>query len=54
LTRAPIDRRLVVADLLDAAELAWLNNFHARVRADVIDLLEDEAAAWLLQATAPI
>lgn len=54
LTRAPIDRRLIVADLLEAEEIAWLNNFHARVRADLIDLVEGETAAWLVQATAPI
>jgi len=54
LTRAPVDRRLIVADLLEAEEIAWLNNFHARVRADLIDLVEGETAAWLVQATAPI
>ena len=32
LTLVPIDRRLVVADMLAADELAWLNAYHARVR----------------------
>jgi Xaa-Pro aminopeptidase len=54
LTRAPIDRRLVLAELLDAEERAWLDNYHARVRADLIDLLDGKAAQWLLEATAPI
>jgi Xaa-Pro aminopeptidase len=54
LTRAPIDRRLVVPEMLDGEELAWLNNYHARVRADLIDLLDDRARPWLVEATAPI
>jgi Xaa-Pro aminopeptidase len=54
LTRAPIDRRLIVPDLLDADERAWLDNYHARVRTDLIDLLEGETAAWLARATAPL
>ena len=47
LTRAPIDRRLVLPELLDAEERAWLDNYHARVRADLIDLLDGTAAQWL-------
>ena len=31
LTLAPIDRRLVVPELLSAEELAWLDAYHARV-----------------------
>ena len=54
LTRAPIDRRLVLPELLDAEERAWLDNYHARVRADLIDLLDGKAAEWLLEATAPL
>jgi Xaa-Pro aminopeptidase len=54
LTRAPIDRRLIVAELLDADERAWLDNYHARVRADLIDLLDPATADWLVQATAPL
>ncbi|HSA80613.1 MAG TPA: aminopeptidase P family protein [Geminicoccaceae bacterium] len=54
LTRAPIDRRLVLAELLDPDERAWLDDYHALVRADLIDLLEGQAAQWLLEATAPI
>ena len=32
LTLAPIDRRLVLPELLSAEELAWLDAYHARVR----------------------
>jgi Xaa-Pro aminopeptidase len=54
LTRAPIDRRLIVPELLDADERTWLDNYHARVRADLIDLLDGETADWLVRATAPL
>jgi Xaa-Pro aminopeptidase len=54
LTRAPIDRRLIVPELLDAGERTWLDNYHARVRADLIDLLDGETADWLVRATAPL
>jgi Xaa-Pro aminopeptidase len=54
ITRAPIDRRLIVPDLLDEEERAWLDDYHARVRADLIDLMDGDAAAWLAQATIPL
>jgi Xaa-Pro aminopeptidase len=54
MTRAPIDRRLIVTALLDADERAWLDNYHATVRADLIDLLEGSTADWLVAATAPL
>jgi Xaa-Pro aminopeptidase len=54
LTRAPIDRRLIVPELLDADERAWLDNYHAKVRADLIDLLDPATADWLVRATAPL
>ncbi len=54
ITRAPIDRRLVLAQLLDAEERTWLDNYHAGVRADLIDLVEGATRAWLIAATAPL
>jgi Xaa-Pro aminopeptidase len=54
LTRAPIDRRLIVPELLDADERAWLDNYHATVRADLIDLLDPATSDWLVHATAPL
>ena len=54
LTRAPIDRRLIEPELLDAEERVWLDNYHARVRADLIDLLDGETTDWLIRATAPL
>jgi len=54
LTRAPIDRRLIVAELLDADEIAWLDDYHARVRTDLMDLVDRSTASWLIAATAPM
>jgi len=54
LTLAPIDRRLVDASLLTRDEVAWLDAYHARVRAEVTPLVDAETAAWLAGATAPI
>ena len=54
LTRAPIDRRLVVPELLDPDQRAWLDNYHAQVRADLAELVDDETRDWLIRATALI
>ena len=54
ITLAPIDRRLIVPDLLDEEERAWLDDYHARVRSDLIGLVDGEAAAWLADATMPL
>ncbi|MFL5333469.1 MAG: M24 family metallopeptidase C-terminal domain-containing protein, partial [Geminicoccaceae bacterium] len=53
LTLCPIDRRLIVAGLLTADELAWLDAYHARVAAELRPLVGD-AALWLEQACRPI
>jgi Xaa-Pro aminopeptidase len=55
LTLAPIDRNLVEKDLLSEAELAWLNDYHARVWNEIGPNLQDEDSRnWLQQATQPI
>ena len=54
ITRAPIDRRLIVPELLDEEERAWLDDYHAKVRADVVDLVDGDAATWLFEATKPL
>jgi Xaa-Pro aminopeptidase len=54
LTRAPIDRFLVEKALLTAEELAWLDAYHAQVRADLRPRLDPETAIWLDAATAPL
>lgn len=54
LTFAPIDRRLIIAERLSAGERAWLDAYHAEVRARIGPRVTPEAAAWLEAATAPL
>jgi Xaa-Pro aminopeptidase len=35
-------------------EAAWLDGYHARVRAEIAPLLEGAARSWLEEATAPL
>ncbi len=54
LTLAPIDRALIVKQLLSKEERDWLNAYHARVWEKVGPQLEGEAKAWLEAATKAI
>jgi Xaa-Pro aminopeptidase len=54
LTRAPIDQRLVVRDMLSATETDWLNAYHAHVLKTIGPEVDAETRAWLKAATAPL
>ena len=54
LTLAPIDRRLVVTDMLTRDEMDWLDGYHARVAQTLSPLVDDETRAWLAAATRPL
>jgi len=54
LTFAPIERRLIVKDMLSPSELEWLNAYHAEVLAKIGPQLEGEERAWLEQACAAL
>src|SRR5262249_45530819 len=54
LTLAPIDRRLIARSALSADEAAWIHAYHARVRAELADLLDTDTNGWLARATAPL
>ncbi len=54
LTLAPIDRELVEVALLTAPEIAWLDAYHARVRANIAPQVDPATAAWLDRATRPL
>ena len=55
LTWCPIDRRLVVIDLMTQEELAWLNRYHAQVRDRLLPLIDNPAVRdWLIAATEKI
>jgi Xaa-Pro aminopeptidase len=54
LTLAPIDRRLIAAEMLTPDERAWLNAYHAQVEVKIAPLVEPDVAAWLAQVCGPI
>ena len=54
LTLAPMDRRLIMPELLDASERRWLDGYHARVREQLAPLLGAAERSWLGAATAPL
>jgi Xaa-Pro aminopeptidase len=51
LTLAPIDRRLIDLNMLDGDELAWLNDYHERVRHTVRPHVDEATKLWLDAAT---
>jgi Xaa-Pro aminopeptidase len=54
LTLCPIDLRLVKKKLLTKEEIRWLNNYHRRVRKELIPFLDEAESAWLKNAARPI
>jgi Xaa-Pro aminopeptidase len=55
LTWCPIDRRLVMPELLTAEERDWLNDYHAQTRDKLMPLIEDQdVREWLVEATEPL
>jgi Xaa-Pro aminopeptidase len=54
LTLAPIDRRLVEPSLMTTQEIAWLDEYHTRVRDALTPLVDDETRRWLSSACAPL
>jgi len=54
LTLVPIDRRLVMAEMLSTEEIDWLNGYHTRVCATLSPLLDSATTAWLIAATEPL
>jgi Xaa-Pro aminopeptidase len=54
LTLCPIDTRCLDRTLLRPDEVAWLNAYHATVRARLSPLVDGDALAWLLKRTTPI
>ncbi len=54
LSLAPIDRRIVVADILTRSERTWLNQYHGRVLATLTPLVDEATARWLDKACEPL
>ena len=54
LTLCPIDTRCFDLSMLRADEIAWLNSYHATVRARLSPLVDGAAKAWLELRTAAV
>lgn len=54
LTMCPFDRRALQPELLNPDERAWLDDYHASVRAALAPLLEDADLEWLNRHCAPL
>jgi len=54
LTLAPFDRRLIVSEMLSAAEREWLDAYNARVLAEIGPMVDGETLGWLEKATTPL
>ena len=54
LTWVPIDRHLIVAEMLSAGERDWLNAYHAEVWQKLGERVSGDTRDWLRQATAAL
>jgi Xaa-Pro aminopeptidase len=54
LTLAPIDRQLVESSLMTTEEIAWLDDYHVRVRDLLMPLVDEPTRGWLRHACAPL
>jgi Xaa-Pro aminopeptidase len=54
LTLCPIETRCIDTALLRPDEVAWLDRYHAQVRARLSPLVSGDAKAWLLKRTEPL
>jgi Xaa-Pro aminopeptidase len=54
LTLAPFDRRLILLALLTPAEIAWLDQYHARVIATLASDVDEELRQWLITSCAKL
>ncbi len=54
LTFVPIDRNLILPEMLTSIERDWLNAYHAKVLEKISNLVSAETLAWLKSACAPI
>jgi Xaa-Pro aminopeptidase len=54
LTFAPIERRLIVKEMLSPQELVWLDTYHAQVVETIGPQLQADERAWLEAACAPL
>ncbi len=54
LTLCPIEKKLILPELLDERERAWLDAYHEEVYRRLSPLLDEEERAWLREKTLPL
>lgn len=54
ITLAPLDKALIVKDILTRDEALWVDSYHKRVEEALSPLMTEEEAAWLHTACAPL
>ena len=54
LTFVPLDRRLILPDMLSGDERVWINTYHAQVLAKIAPRVAGATLAWLNAACAPL
>ncbi|MBB3712955.1 Xaa-Pro aminopeptidase [Limimaricola variabilis] len=54
LTYVPLERRLIVAEMLSAVERDWIDTYHAATVAKIAPRLDGAAREWLEAACAPL
>ncbi len=54
LTFVPLERKLIVAEMLSREELAWIDSYHAEVLEKLSPRLSSSAQIWLEAACAPM
>ena len=54
LTFAPLDRKLINKDLLTADEIAWVNDYHAKVLEKVAPKCDEPIKSWLFEVCKPL
>jgi Xaa-Pro aminopeptidase len=54
ITLAPIDRSLVVKEMLSPTEVEWLDGYHERVLAEIGPLVDEPVKSWLASACEPL
>ncbi|MEO1041887.1 MAG: aminopeptidase P family protein [Pseudomonadota bacterium] len=54
LTMAPLERELIVTEMLTPEERRWVDAYHTEVAAKIAPLLTEEDAAWLKQRCAAL
>jgi Xaa-Pro aminopeptidase len=54
ITFAPFDYKLIDLNLMNADEVAWVNNYHAKVNEKLCGELDSQDVSWLKQATKAI